>query len=133
LLVGFVFLLRALFPAELPPNADPGFVDIIFNNRGVIWAARLLLVSAAVVLAIGGVFIVGSIVIRMKNGDWLKRAGPFEVSEVAMSDLEAQIGFWRTAALNGQDELTRLRELLRSSDELTEELQLALARSKVTR
>lgn len=133
LLAGLVLLLRALFPAELPHNMDPSFVDTIFNNRGVVWAARLLLVSAAVVLAIGGVFIVGSIIIRMKNGDWLKRAGPFEVSEIAMADLEAQVSLWRSVALDGQDELAELRELLQKSDELAEEFQLALATSKVQR
>lgn len=84
LLVGVVLLLRALFPTELPESADPSFVDTIFDNRSVIWAARVLLLSAAFVLAVGGVFIVGSTVMRMRNGDWLKRAGPFEVSETAL-------------------------------------------------
>jgi hypothetical protein len=37
--------------------------------------------SAGGVLAFGGIFIVVSIGIRMKNGEWLRRAGPFEISE----------------------------------------------------
>lgn len=81
--VGVVLLAIGLFPADLPSKTSPNFIDTIFDNRGVIWAARLLLVSAAGVLAFGGVFIVASTVIRMNNGEWLRRAGPFEVSEPA--------------------------------------------------
>src|SRR5688572_22457366 len=88
-------LLRALLPVELPAPTDPNFVDAIFDNRAVIGAARLLLIAAAGVLAVGGVFIVVSTVVRMRTGDWLKRAGPFEVSETAVSELEGQIDFWR--------------------------------------
>jgi hypothetical protein len=78
LLIGILILLLAkgLYPAELPASRNPDFIDNVFDNRGVLWAARLLLVSAAGVLAIGGVFIVVSIAVRMKNGEWLRRAGP---------------------------------------------------------
>lgn len=122
-----LFLLgKGLFPTDLPTKANPGFIDTIFDNRGVVWAARLLLVSAAFVLATGGVFIVVSTVIRMKNGDWLRRAGPFEVSENAVEELEAQFEFWRDTALAGQTEIAELQEQLEESDELIEKLYLAL-------
>ena len=85
-----------------------------------------MLVSASVVLAVGGVFIVVSTVVRMRKGDWLKRAGPFEVSETAVLELEDQIEFWRNAALDGREEVAELRELLESSNELIEQMQLAL-------
>lgn len=120
--VGLVFLAIGLFPADLPPNHNPNFIDTIFDNRGVIWAARLLLVSAAAVLAFGGVFIVVSTGIRMKNGEWLRRAGPFEVSEMAVSEIEGQVEFWRQAALAGQEEIEELTERLNESDELIEQL-----------
>jgi hypothetical protein len=126
LLAALVLLLKGLFPADLPHADDPHFIDAIFNNKAVIWAARILLVSAAVVLAVGGVFIIASTVVRMKKGDWLKRAGPFEVSEMAVAELEDQIEFWRSTALDGQDEVTELRERLEASDELIEQLHLAL-------
>lgn len=119
-------VLRALFPVDLPAPSDPNFVDAIFDNRAVIGAARVLLISAAGVLAVGGVFIVASTVVRMRTGDWLKRAGPFEVSETAVAELEGQIDFWRGAALDGQDEVTELRELLEVSDDLIDQLQMAL-------
>jgi hypothetical protein len=121
--VGLVLLAVGLFPADLPNNGNPSFIDTIFDNRGVIWAARLLLVSAAAVLAFGGVFIVVSTGIRMKNGEWLRRAGPFEVSETAVSEIEGQIEFWREAALAGQEEVAELTERINESDELIEHLQ----------
>ncbi len=105
LLAALVLLLKGLFPSDLPHAADPNFIDAIFNNKAVIWAARILLVSAAVVLAVGGVFIIASTVVRMRKGDWLKRAGP---------------------ALTGQDEIDELRERLEASDDLIEQLHLAL-------
>jgi len=126
LVAGLALLLKGLFPADLPQPDDPNFVDGIFNNKGVVWAARILLVSAAVVLAVGGIFIVASTVVRMRTGDWLKRAGPFEVSETAVAELEDQITFWRSAALDGQDEVAILRERLEASDDLVEQLHLAL-------
>jgi hypothetical protein len=126
LVTAAVLLLKGLFPVDLPDVDDPNFIDAIFNNKAVIWAARILLVSAAVVLAVGGVFIVASTVVRMRKGDWLRRAGPFEVSETAVKELEDQIEFWRTAALDGQEEIAELRELLESSDQLIEQLHLAM-------
>lgn len=68
------FLVCGLVPTDLPPDKSANFIDSIFHNRGVVLAARLLLVSAAVVLAMGGVFIMISMGIRMARGEWLKRA-----------------------------------------------------------
>lgn len=86
------------------------------------WAARLLLVVAAV-LAFGGVFIVASTVIRMKNGEWLRRAGPFEVSETAADRMAGQVELWRETALaEREEEVGELTELLDQSDELIAQL-----------
>jgi hypothetical protein len=120
--VGLVLLVKGLYPADLPPATSPDFIDNIFDNRAVVWAARLLLVSAAAVLAFGGIFIVVSIGIRMKNREWLRRAGPFEISETAVSEIEGQLDFWRQAALAGQEEVAELTERLEESDELIEQL-----------
>ena len=117
-----VLLVKGLYPADLPSPTSPNFIDNVFDNRAVVWAARLLLVSAAAVLAFGGVFIVISTGIRMKNGEWLRRAGPFEISETAVSEIEGQVDFWRQAALAGQEEVTELTERLEESDELIEQL-----------
>jgi hypothetical protein len=118
----FALLIKGLYPADLPSAANPDFIDNIFDNRVVVWAARLLLVSAAAVLAFGGVFIVISTGIRMKNGEWLRRAGPFEISDIAVTEIEGQMDFWRQAALVGQEEVAELTERLEESDELIEQL-----------
>lgn len=123
---GIYFLVKDLYPEELDAKADPGFIDNVFDNKVVVLFARLLLVSGALVLAFGGVFIIASTVVRMKNQDWLRRAGPFEVSETAVTELEEQVEFWRTAAQVGQDEVVELRQRLEESDELIEELHLAM-------
>jgi hypothetical protein len=117
-----LLLAVGLFPADLPATGEPSFVDTIFDNRGVIWASRLLLVSAAAVLAFGGVFIVASTVVRMKNGDWLRRAGPFEVSETAADEIEGEAEFWRDLSLAQKEEVAALTERLNRSDELIERL-----------
>ncbi len=126
LLALLVLLIKGLYPTDLPIGKNPDFIDNVFDNRAVIWAARLLLVSAAAVLAFGGVFIVTSTVIRMRNREWLRRAGPFEISETAVSEIEGQVEFWRDAALAGQEEVAELTERINESDELIEHLQLML-------
>jgi hypothetical protein len=116
--IALVLLVKGLYPADLPESRSPDFVDNIFDNRGVLRAARLLLVSAAGVLAFGGIFIVVSIGIRMKNGEWLRRAGPFEISERPAGQAEDEVDFWHRAALRSRAEAADLRARLRRSEEL---------------
>jgi len=120
--LAIVLLVNGLYPADLPQSHSPNFVDNVFDNRAVLWAARLLLVSAAGVLAFGGIFIVLSISIRMKNGEWLRRAGPFEISEGTLGWAEEGTAFWQRAALANEEEVLRLRERLRKSEELLGEV-----------
>jgi hypothetical protein len=117
-MVALVLLVKGLYPADLPETRNPDFVDNVFDNRGVLWAARLLLVSAAGVLAVGGIFIVVSIGIRMKNGEWLRRAGPFEISEGPASQAERETDFWRRAAFENRQEALGLHERLEHLEEL---------------
>src|SRR5689334_18921508 len=119
---GVALLAKGLYPVDLPLTQNPDFIDNVFANRGVVWAARLLLVSAAAVLAFGGVFIFVSTGIRMKNREWLRRAGPFEISETAVGEIEGQVNFWRTAALASEEEVVELTEQVDESDELIEGL-----------
>jgi hypothetical protein len=120
--VGVALLVKGLYPADLPLTKNPDFIDNVFDNRGVVWAARLLLVSAAAVLAFGGVFIVVSTTIRMKNGEWLRRAGPFEISETMVNEVEGQLDQWRSTALARQEKVVELTERLDESEELIAEL-----------
>jgi hypothetical protein len=116
--IGIGLLAKALYPIDLPPTANPDFVDNVFDNRAVLWAARMLLMSAAGVLTLGGIFIAASIGIRMKNGEWLRRAGPFEISEKKLNRAEDEIDFWRRTALSNQEEIAGLEFRLQQSDEL---------------
>jgi len=120
-------LIKGLYPTDLPSTKEPAFIDTIFHNRGVIWAARLLLVSAAAVLAIGGLFIVISIGMRLRNEEWLRRAGPFEISETTLSEMTVQRDRWRIAALLQQEKVAELTERLERSDELIAQLRTAYA------
>lgn len=126
-IAGAVVLIKGLYPTDLPSTKDPAFIDNVFHNRAVVWAARLLLVSAAAVLAFGGQFIVVSIGMRMKNREWLRRAGPFEVSENTVSEVEGRIDLWRTAAVVSQEEVAELTERLEESDEIIEQLRTVFA------
>jgi hypothetical protein len=126
---GIVLLAKGLYPVDLPLTKNPDFIDNVFDNRGVIWAARLLLVSAAAVLAFGGLFIVVSTGIRMKKGEWLRRAGPFEIAETAVGEIEGQLDQWRAVALTRQEKVVELTERLGESEELIAELDEIVAAS----
>lgn len=123
ILIGVAFLVVGLAPTDLPPEKGSNFVDTVFHNKGVVLAARLLLVATAVVLAAGGVFVVSSIVMRMRNREWLKRAGPFEIAEAELSDVESEAEHWRSTAVASQEEVKELTEQLRAAQELIEVLQ----------
>jgi hypothetical protein len=64
---------------------------------------------------------------RVKNEEWLRRAGPFEVSEITMEEIEGQLDRWHTATLLGQEEVADLTERLEKADELIERFRTAFA------
>jgi len=126
-IAAMALLIKGLYPVDLPSAQNPDFIDTTFSNRAVLWTARLLLVSAAIVLAFGGFFIVISIGMRMKNGEWLRRAGPFEISEATLSEMTAQRDHWRLTALLEHEKVVELTERLEESDELIAQLRTAFA------
>lgn len=107
---GVATLSAALYPRRLPPLHDTYLIDVVFGSQPVVWAARLVLVSGAFVLAVGGAFVVVSTLVRMRNGDWLRRAGPFEVSEARVAELEDEAYFWQSAARDYYAEIERIHE-----------------------
>jgi hypothetical protein len=48
----------------------------------------------------------------MKNGEWLRRAGPFEISEAPLPQTEGEADFWRQAAMQNREETAKVREQL---------------------
>jgi hypothetical protein len=94
--VGIALLVKGLYPVDLPVSRNPDFIDNVFANRAVL--------------------------IRMKNGEWLRRAGPFEISEGKLAQAEAEIDFWRQEALESEEKILALRKQLARTDELTANL-----------
>jgi len=113
-----IMLAIGLLPGGGPGYTEPTVLESVFGSRLMIWMARLLLVSAAFVLVVGGVFIVSSAAVRMSNGDWLRRVGPLEVSEVNLQEVETQLEFWRTAARESAAKIDELEAELRAVDGL---------------
>jgi hypothetical protein len=77
-----VLTLIGLFPSSIPRTSNPTYLDVIFGSRLVVFATRLVVFSAALVLLLGSTYVAASMVVRIKRGQWLRRAGPFE-SELA--------------------------------------------------
>jgi len=122
--VGVALLAKGLYPVDLPAVRNPDFVDIVFRNRAVLWTTRLVLVF-------GGVFIVVSIGIRLKHGELLKRAGPFEISENTLGEVEGRIDLWRAAAVVSQEEVAELTERLEESDKLIKQFRTVFASGSI--
>lgn len=115
--VGAVVLYR-IYPDHVADNANPGFIDNIFDNNLVVFAARLVLLSVALVLAFVGTFVVASVVKWMRSGEFLTRAAGFEVSQRAIRDLEQAAEFWQQQALALNQQVAELSERLEESDAL---------------
>jgi hypothetical protein len=109
-----------IYPASRPSQSDPSFVDIIFANNLVVFAARMLLFSAAVVLAVTAFYIVYSMVKSMKAGQPLEQFGPLRVR--AVQDLSEELETWQRWWAEANDENTELRERLERADVLVSDL-----------
>lgn len=59
----------------------------------------------------------------MKNREWLRRAGPFEISEGTLRQAREEADFWHQAAAASQEEVIGLRQELRQSDKLFADLE----------
>lgn len=80
-----------LWPQDIPPAKDPGFADNVFASAPVVFAARLILLSSGVVLAVGGLFVVVSIAKLWTALRWFTRFGPFEASPEAIGTLAEEV------------------------------------------
>jgi hypothetical protein len=108
-----VWAMIEMFPGDVPERENPGYLDVIFQSRFVVFAARLLVFSAALVLLLGAIYLASSTVVRIKRGQWLRRAGPFE-SELA----EAQDRLGDVSSL-----LDELNEAWEANEELSRRLE----------
>lgn len=114
----------ATLPGEIEPKPDAGFLDLIFGNRYVVWAARVVLLATALSLLVFSFYLVASIIARTIRRQWLRSAGPFhaEVVDAVQSDIEDA-----EAAISDLEhlELTNL-ELSAQLEQTTDELQAIL-------
>ena len=85
---GVVWALGETFPDDVKEKPDAGFLDQIFASRAVLWAARVMMLSAGIVLFFGGIYVVVSIVSWLRRGHLLEQAGPFRVSTQAVKAVE---------------------------------------------
>jgi hypothetical protein len=121
MLGGGGFLLYRMYPAHHPLAKKPNFVDLIFANNLVVFAARIVLLSAAGVLAVAAVFVVVSFWKRAQAGHWMSRFGPFETQ--ALQDLTGLLEQWQGWWQEEFGRRTELEERVEQSDVLIQELQ----------
>jgi hypothetical protein len=119
-LVGGAVVLYRIYPENVQEKANPGFIDNIFGSNLVVFAARLTLLSAGLVLAFAGGYIVLSIVSWIKHRQWLTKMGPFEVSREAIEQLQGVVELWREHATEQANEIERLQGQLRETNDLFE-------------
>ncbi len=113
---GLGFLGYRAYPAHHPVSGDAGFIDSIFANNLVLFAARLTLFSAALVLAFTAAYVIYSIWKGMTTGRTLTRFGPFEMQ--AVEDLSEEVEMWKKSWLESNEENDQLRQRLRETDAL---------------
>jgi len=113
-------ILYRIYPGELADKTNPGFLDNIFNSNIVVFAARLILFSAALVLAFLAAHMIWSIVQWFRLGHLLTKIGPLQVSEHAIQTLQAELEFWQREADSLYQQVDTLSERLQESDELLE-------------
>jgi hypothetical protein len=69
-------------------RTDPTILELLFDSGAMLLVGRLLIVAAAVVMLACGLFVLGSIAVRTRRGHWLRRAGPFEVSDTRVGEVD---------------------------------------------
>lgn len=114
LVVGLtVDVLMALnVPSTTPLKKNPGYLDVIFASRSVLFSARLLLVE-------GALFLVASIVVRILRGGWASRAGGVETAEPE-SDVEDaidELAAWKDRAGAAEAKVDAMGTRLRDTEE----------------
>lgn len=109
-----------IWPDEIRQRSDPGWIDNVFASKTVLFAARVVLFSLAIVLFFGAIYTIVSVVVRMKHRHWLRRIGPFEVSEQAVTDLRQEAEYQRELADAAQEDIASLEQRLDETEELAE-------------
>ena len=116
---GFGWAVYKAFPrGALPSKKNAGWLDDVFHNIYVVFAARLVLLAIALVLLFLGLYVATSIAVRMWRREWLRRVGWFEPDIAAR--VENQVGSFGSAT----DEL--LQAVWEQNETLESRLETAL-------
>lgn len=113
-------VLYRIYPSHLHEKTNPGFIDNVFGSNLVVFASRVILLSAGGVLAVAAVFIVISFWKRAKAGHWMSRFGPLETQPI--EDLRGVVEHWPGWWQEEFERRTALEEQVAQSDRLFEEL-----------
>jgi hypothetical protein len=107
--------------SDVARSSDDNFIDSVFSDPLVIAAASVAVVYVAA-------FCVISVLARIWNRQWLRRAGPFEISD-EVKDLRNSVERWQQEAGRAKDQISELQERLADSNKLTSELSAALSKA----
>ena len=102
-----------LYPNYVMVPKHPSLLDEIFQSRTIIVFVRVLMMFAAG-------FVVASLLARIWNRQWLSKAGPFEVSDVA--DLTADLDVADENLKEAEDNIATLNSRLAASDQTIKQL-----------
>ncbi len=103
-------------PRDCPPTrTDMTVLELMFESQAMLLVGRLLIVVTAIVLLVCAVFILVSMVVRMRQGHWLKRAGPFEVSESVTGMVDQRTQALTEILATHQSQLVELEVLVEAA------------------
>lgn len=120
--VGVYFFWNFIEPDTVREPREPTFLDSIFANAAVIGAARIVLLSLAIVLLFGSIYVAASSVVRIRRGQWLRRAGPFEShldeAKEELDELDPLLDLYTDSVEENAELATRLAERDQQLEEL---------------
>lgn len=100
-------------PRDCPPTqVAPTVIEVLFDSQAMLFVGRLLIVVAAAVLLACAVFLLVSMAVRMRWGHWLKRAGPFEISEIQTGAVDQRRQLLTDGLAAQRSQLAELEALL---------------------
>jgi hypothetical protein len=106
LAAGVILVIKVL-PGHVTVKNNPGYLDNVFGNRWIVWAARVALLGFGVVAAFTSLYVCASIIMRMVKGHWLRSAGPFqaevEQAQQELSGAETWIADWQATEARNTD------------------------------
>jgi len=128
-LVAMGFLAYTVLPESVPAKANPGYVDVIFENRWIIWVSRMAILAAGAAFGFFAIYVVTSIIARMTRRQWLRSGGPFhaEVAERADDALDIASDVYQDLWNHSEERNRDLEQQLEETNMVVEELLARLA------